>query len=253
MRFALLALLSLLALPPLWCVWLARSEPHPDPAAFVAAAVTSPPTIDAYGRVVLDEGHVAHVRSPGYGRVVRIDASPGDHVAAGALLAVVEGRVEDPTWARYCAAETALRLDRAAAFARCMPDRAPRRRSVVTAPAEGIVLRSTAVLNAQVDGPGTNDGPDLFVVGDEARWAAETEVGEHDAPRVLQGAPVRVHVAASPGVTFAGEVAHVSAVDPATHVAKVICTVTTRGLAAGAYAFVEIPVAPQAQRHGSAG
>jgi hypothetical protein len=238
------AVLSLLALPPLWVLWLARSSPLPRPPAVIAA--TTPPTIDANGRVYLDEGKLSHVRSPGVGRIVRIDARPGDRVRAGASLAVVERSTEDPAWASYCSAETALKEDRGTAYARCMPSLGPRPRDAVIAPADGTVLRSTAVLNAATGGADTEGKPDLFVLGDPARWMAEADVGALDAARVLAGAPVRAHIAALPGVTLVGQVVRVSSVDPSTRVARVTCAMETPAVESEAYASVEIALGPPA-------
>jgi len=252
MRFAALLLL---AVSPLWVASLTRSTQSPTASVLAATpTTTAPATIDANGRIYLDKGHPAHVRSPSFGRVVRVDAKPGDHVSAGASLAVVEENVDEAgpydvaAWTAYCETETAaLPLpSRASAYERCIPAPIARQRHAVTAPVEGTVLQSTAVMNTPVNGGAAGGGHDLFVVGDEPRWTAEAEVGEQAAKRVLPGARVRVHVAALPGVTIVGHVARVSPVDPATHVARVTCTVATLGLASDAYAAIEIPVATEA-------
>jgi biotin carboxyl carrier protein len=247
------AVLLLLAVPPLWLASLALSTPAPRPARLAAPASTqATPTIDAVGRVYLDPGRVAHVRSSGPGRVVEVYAKPGDHVSAGAPLAVVEessyaaGPYDVPRWVAYCRTETALygAAEKEVAFAHCMPAPIAHHRHVVTAPADGTVIASSVALGAQVGG-GT-EGPALFEVGDEPRWMAEAEVGEDDVASVLPGAPVRVHVAARPRATLTGEVVRVSPVDPTTHVAKVICTMASAGLAGEVYASLQIPAGARA-------
>jgi multidrug resistance efflux pump len=126
-----------------------------------------------------------------------------------------------------------------------MPVPSVRQRHVVRAPVDGKVLASTIALNTDVGGG--PDGPVLFDVGDEPRWMAEAEVGENDAPRVLPGARVRVEIAARPHTPFPGNVVRVSPVDPATHVAKVLCTVASPGVAGEVYASVRIPAREKAK------
>jgi multidrug efflux pump subunit AcrA (membrane-fusion protein) len=247
-------LLLLLAIPPLCVVWLTRTGPPRRSLAPAASAPASSPAVEANGRVYLHEGHVALIRWQGSGRVVRVDANVGDRVRAGASLAVIEDVVDETgafdlaAWVSYCDAETAsygAAAGREAQFRLCMPAGIVLERHAITAPMDGTVVRSTVALHARIK-RGAGD-PELFqVVDDGSRWVAEADVAERDASRVMPGAPVRIQVAALPGVTLTGEVRQIGAFDPTTRVARVECTVTSPGLSTAAYASVRILTDAQA-------
>jgi biotin carboxyl carrier protein len=255
MRIVRRRLLLLLAVPPLCVVWLTRTGlPRRSLAPAASAAASSSPAVEANGRVYLHEGHVALIRWQGSGRVVRVDASVGDRVRAGTSLAVIEGVVDETgafdlaAWVSYCEAEAAsygAAAGREAQFRLCMPAGIVLERHAITAPMDGTVIRSTVALHARIR-RGAGD-PELFqVVDDGSRWVAEADVAERDASRVVPGAPVRIRVAALPGVTLTGEVLQIGAFDPTTRVAKVECSVTSPGLSTAAYASVRILTNAQA-------
>ena len=209
-------------------------------------------TLDAPGRIAFDDLRVAHVFAPVPGRVVKIDAAPGQHVRKGDPLLEIEspdvgaaladvGKAE----ADLAASERELRRQRelveahAAAQreleqaqnayerARAELARAKRRadlfrtrgvdrvtqRFALRSPIDGEVIARTA--NPGVDVQGQLSGgaaPELFTVGSLDSVWVYADVYEADLARVKQGAPVQVKVIAYPDRTFAARIEWISSV-----------------------------------------
>jgi cobalt-zinc-cadmium efflux system membrane fusion protein len=209
-------------------------------------------TLDAPGRIAFDDLHVAHVFAPVSGRVVKIDAAPGEHVRKGDPLLELEspdvgaaladvGKAE----ADLAASERELKRQRelfeahAAAQreleqaqnayerARAELGRAKRRaglfhargldrvtqRFTLRSPIDGEVIARAANPGTDVQGQFSGGtAPELFTIGSLDTVWVYAEVYESDLARVKQGAPVQVKVIAHPDRTFAAHVEWISSV-----------------------------------------
>lgn len=207
-------------------------------------------TIVTAGRVTFDDARVAHVYSPVNGRVVRIDAALGQHVAKGALLAVIEspdiglassdvGKAEADLLAAqheyerekdllaqhaasqrdFEAAEDAWRkakaeLERArqkAALFRTGGVSAVTQGFALSAPIEGDVIARAVSPGVEVSGLYGGGSPvELFTVGELDKVWIMADVHEMELARVKAGAPVKVSVVSYPSRTFSGKIDWVS-------------------------------------------
>lgn len=203
-------------------------------------------------RIAYDENHTGRVSSPVPGRVVELRKLPGDRVAAGEALAVIDApelgtALADAAKARADEHRRSLALGRArdlyagevlprkdleaaeADFAQARAESAraamrvenldPRRarisgqRLLLLAPVGGVVVERRA-------NPGLEVRPDLadplFVVTDPATLQAVIDLPESVLERVAPGQPVTVEVDAYPGRRFAGRLERIApAMDPA--------------------------------------
>jgi len=254
------------ALPPLTlalalvaCTGRRRHEVRPpeptNPSAFVRVETV---TLDAHGAAIVaqgsvtfDEEHVAAIIPPVQGRVIRLLAAPGDHIAAGAALASVysaevasagaglsEARIN-----RIAAEQSLARAERLAAEgAGSQRDVIDARTSLATARAEesraGAVLQSmgaprvavgTYTLRAPIGGTviqrslrvGSEARPDAaepaFLIADLDRVWVLAHLHETQGAAVHAGDRVEIDVPALPGRHFTSTVDRVAeAVDPNT-------------------------------------
>ncbi len=207
-------------------------------------------TLPTTGRIAFDDTRLAHVYSPVTGRVLRIDAELGAHLAKGAPLALIDSpdlgsasaeyrkAVADRTAARHnFEREKTLWANRAtsqleyeqaedawhrakAEFDRCAqklalfgvaPSSEVTQRYVLRAPIEGELLARLVAPNVEVEGLyGGGTATELFTVGDAERLWVLADVYELDVARVHVGARAEVVVAAYPGESFGAEVDWVS-------------------------------------------
>jgi len=207
-------------------------------------------TLDTPGRIAFDDLKVAHVFAPVSGRIIAINAAPGQHVRRGDPLLELEspdvgsalsdvGKAE----ADLAAAERELRRQRelveaqAAAQreleqaqsayerARAELSRARRRadlfrhrgfdgvtqRFFLRSPIEGEVIARNANPGTDVQGQlSGGTAPELFTVGSIDPVWVYADVYEADFARVRVGAPVQVKVIAYPERSFAGRVEWIS-------------------------------------------
>jgi cobalt-zinc-cadmium efflux system membrane fusion protein len=204
------------------------------------------------GRVVFDDSRVAHVYSPVAGRISRIDASLGQHVAAGDALATLDSpdlgiasADVDKAEADLAAAQHDYDRQRAlfdkqaasrAAFeqardhylrARAERDRVRQKLLLLTGGRDGRITQ-TYTLRSPIDGdvvarrvsPGLEvqglysggTPAELFTVGRTDRVWVLADVREADFARVKVGAPIRVSVVAYPGESFPGRVDWIASV-----------------------------------------
>ena len=217
--------------------------------------------LGAPGRIAFDDSRVAHVFSPVSGRVVRIDAQPGDRVRKGAALVTLESpdvglAASDVRKAEadLQAAERELRRqrelfeaqagaqrdleaaqaarDRAAAEAARARERARLFRRgagdvsqavTLRAPIDGEVIARTVTPGMEIAGQASGgSSPELFTVGDIDQVWAVADVFEMDLPRVRRGAQVAVKVVAYPDRTFPGTVDWISStLDPQSRSARI--------------------------------
>ena len=95
-------------------------------------------------------------------------------------------------------------------------------------PLDGVVVARGASPGLEVQGQWNGAGTpvELFTIGAQDPLWIVGDVFEMDLPHVRPGQAAEVHVPAFPGRTFRGRVEWVSdVIDPATHMAKVRCTV----------------------------
>ena len=217
--------------------------------------------LGAPGRIAFDDSRVAHVFSPVSGRVVRIDAQPGDRVRKGAALVTLESpdvglAASDVRKAEadLQAAEHELRRqrelfeaqagaqrdleaaqaarDRAAAEAARARERARLFRRgagdvsqavTLRAPIDGEVIARAVTPGMEIAGQASGgSSPELFTVGDIDQVWAVADVFEMDLSRVRRGAQVAVKVVAYPDRAFRAQVDWISpALDPQTRSARV--------------------------------
>ena len=249
--------------PPAGEVWLSRQQLESqqmrvEPAAEQPVAAA----LDAAGRIAFDDLRVSHVFSPASGRVVRIEASLGQHVRKGDALLEIESpdvgaAMSDvgKAQADLAATERDLKrqhelvdahagaqkdLDQAQnAYDRARAELARARqrselfrrngasgvtqRFVLRAPIEGEVIARNANPGTEV---AAGASPvELFTIGAIDPVWAYADVFEVDLPRVKLGAPVSVKVVAYPDRVFTGRVDWISAaLDPLSRTARVRCT-----------------------------
>ena len=217
--------------------------------------------LGAPGRIAFDDSRVAHVFSPVSGRVVRIDAQPGDRVRKGAALVTLESpdvglAASDVRKAEadLQAAERELRRqrelfeaqagaqrdleaaqaarDRAAAEAARARERARLFRRgagdvsqavTLRAPIDGEVIARAVTPGMEIAGQASGgSSPELFTVGDIDQVWAVADVFEMDLSRVRRGAQVAVKVVAYSDRTFPGTVDWISStLDPQSRSARI--------------------------------
>lgn len=207
-------------------------------------------TIALSGKVSFHDLHVAHVFPPVTGRVVEILAEPGQHVAKGQALAIIDSpdlgmasADQDKALADFQAAsheaerqkglyaahagsqrdfETAndnflkARAELARArekmkLLRAGPGGKAPQQYALRSPIDGDVLARN--VNPAMEVQGTYSGgqvAELFTVGSFDPVWVVADVYEMDVPRVRLGDPVRVRVVAYPDETFTGVVDWVS-------------------------------------------
>lgn len=206
--------------------------------------------LDLPGRIAFADLYVAHVFSPVSGRIVAIDASPGDHVRKGAPLLELESPdvgaaladVEKAS-ADLISAERELKrqrelvaahagaqrdLDQAESAydrARAELSRAERRarmlrgksldyvtqRFILRAPIAGEVISRLANPGTEIAGQSAGGtSPELFTVGSLDLIWAYADVPESELARVKVGAAVRVSVVAYGDRIFPGAVKWIS-------------------------------------------
>jgi len=239
--------------PPAGEVWLSRQQI--DGQAMRLATVSEEMVethLDAPGRIAFDDLLVAHAFSPASGRIVKIDAEPGQHVGKGAPLvelqspevgsafADVEKAAADLAVARrelkrqreLVAAQAGARkdLDQAeSAYDRARAEmvRADQRartfreggadvitqRFILRSPIDGEVIARNANPGTEVQGQyAGGTAPELFTIGSVDPVWVYADVFEMDLPRVKVGADVKVKVVAYPDRSFDGRVEWVSSV-----------------------------------------
>jgi len=221
-------------------------------------------TIVTSGTVSLDDLRTGHVFSPVTGRVVRILAGLGQHVAKGAPLAVIESpdvgsAVSDvhKAEAEMLAAEHDLRRKKAifeqqagsAADVEAASDRYRRAKAelerakrkqellrvggagvtqeyTLRSPVEGEVLLRNINPGVEVQGQYSGGAnAELYTVGQlDTVWVLG-DLYEMDMARVRVGTPATVKVVAYPGKVFQGQVDWVGgSLDGSTRTAKIRCT-----------------------------
>jgi cobalt-zinc-cadmium efflux system membrane fusion protein len=217
--------------------------------------------LDAPGRISFDDQRVSHVFLPVSGRIVKLDAVPGQRVKKGDALAEIESPDAGSALSDLGKAEAALNAaDREfkrqrelyeahagaqrdfeqsqSAYEQAKAELA-RARSRATlfksqngqhftlrAPIAGEVISRNANPGMEVQGQyvgGTS--PELFTIGSLDQVWATADVYEVDLSRVKVGAPVSVKVVAYPERAFPGRVEWISpALDPASRTARIRCT-----------------------------
>ncbi len=221
------------------------------------------------GRVAYDENYTARVSSPITGRVVKIEAQPGDRVAAGAPLAWIDAPDFAAAIADTRKAQNDLRQkERASARSKELLEGGviPRKDAEIAetdvrqaqaelqraqmrlrnlAPggkstgADGrLALRSpiAGVVADRKINPGSEvrpDAPDpLFVITDPAHLWVIIDLPERYLGKVRVNQVVSIEVDAYKGVDISGRIASIGAVlDPATRRVQVRCVVNnSRGL-----------------------
>ena len=202
------------------------------------------------GKVTFDDLRVAHVFSPVTGRVVRIDAQPGQRVKKGASLAVIESPDVGSAFSDLAKAHADLEaaerdyerqkdlFDAHAASqkdyetalnnfqkAKAELSRAQKKASLLSkGSADSVTQQYT--LRAPIDGevvarnmsPGMEvvgqysqgNAVELFTLGELDRVWVLADVFEMDLGRIKTGARVTVHVVAYPNRVFEGKVDWVS-------------------------------------------
>jgi membrane fusion protein, heavy metal efflux system len=231
--------------------------------------------LTANGTITYDANHVSVIAPPSAGRVVAVRADLGEHVAPGALLALLQsadvGQTRgdlarasanlDVTRQNYereqrlynesissqkemLEAQGAYRmaqadLNAAAAKLRSMGAAAGEGATFgLTTPIAGTVVERTA-MPGQIVGPSTN----LFTIADLHHVWIVVDVYEGDVARVTTGAPAEVVTRAMPNRVFQGRVAYAGGVvDTTTRTLKIRVDVDNAGqlLRPGMYAQVRI-------------
>jgi len=283
--FAIAAVVAAIAAGVLW-MWLSHPSdetPHPVRAKAEPGVLTFPAgapqlamlRIEAVpelpvplaeplnGRVTYGESYTARVSSPVAGRIMELRAQIGDHVAAGAPLAVIDApdlgaALADLAKARADERRKQLAMDRTkelyqaegaarkdlesaqadleqaqaetARAALRVANLQPRgsqqldgQRLLLSSPVSGVVAERKA-------NPGMEVRPDLpdplFVVTDLRHLQVLIDLPERHLDKIATGQPVAVEVDAYPGRRFAGRIERIApAVDPATRRIQVRCSV----------------------------
>lgn len=99
---------------------------------------------------------------------------------------------------------------------------------VLVAPMDGEIVARTASPGTEVQGQysGASNAVELFTIGDTSRLWVLADAFEVDLPRIREGDPVDIQVAAAPGRTFHGKVEWISDVlDPLLRTLKVRCAI----------------------------
>jgi cobalt-zinc-cadmium efflux system membrane fusion protein len=239
--------------PPAGEVWLSRQQIDAQEMRLTTVGEEMVEThLDAPGKISFDDLLVAHAFSPASGRIVKIDAEPGQHVQKGAPLvelqspeagsafADVEKAAADVAVARrelkrereLIAAQAGAQkdLDQAeSAYDRARAElvRAKQRASnfresgadviterfILRSPIDGEVIARNANFGTEIQGQYAGGiAPELFTIGSVDRVWVYADVFEIDLPRVKVGAEVKVKVVAYPDRSFEGRVEWVSSV-----------------------------------------
>jgi cobalt-zinc-cadmium efflux system membrane fusion protein len=221
--------------------------------------------LDAPGRVTFDDQKVAHVFLPVSGRIVKIDAQPGQHVKKGDPLAEIESPDAGTALADLGKAQAALaaaerdfkrqkelyearagaqrdfeqaqsayeqaKAELARARARASAFKSSGQHFALRSPIDGDVIARNANPGQEVQGQyAVGTSPELFTIGTLDPIWVYADVFEVDLPRIRVGAPVAIKVVAYPDRTFAGRVDWISAaLDPASRTARVRCTLRNVG------------------------
>jgi cobalt-zinc-cadmium efflux system membrane fusion protein len=205
----------------------------------------------ATGRVTFDDQRVTHVFSPVNGRVTRLVARPGQRVAKGDPLAIIQSPDVGSAVSDYAKAQAALaaaerdyqrQRDLFAAHAAAERDlegaeanarqaRAERDRAeqkarllgggklsgvtqefLLRSPIAGEVIARAANPGVEVQGQYSGGtAVELYTVGELGRVWVLADVFEADLARIRVGSPVAVEVISSPGRRFEGRVDWISA------------------------------------------
>ncbi|HTN51347.1 MAG TPA: efflux RND transporter periplasmic adaptor subunit [Anaeromyxobacter sp.] len=99
---------------------------------------------------------------------------------------------------------------------------------ILTAPIEGEVVSRAVSPGTEVQGQysGASSAVELFTIGDTAGLWVLADAYEVDLPRIHEGDPVEIQVAAAPGRTFRGRIDWISDVlDPQVRTLKVRCAI----------------------------
>lgn len=243
--------------------------------------------VTASGKVTYDDLRVAHQFSPVTGRVVKIEAQPGEFVKKGQPLVVIESpdvgtafsdlakahadlEAADRDFKRQKElfdAHAASQKDYEAALdnfqkSKAELARAQKKAALLSKGGGADSVTQEYTLRATLDGEvvGRNVTPGMEVVGQYSQgnavelftigeldhvWVV-ADVYEMDLGRIKKGARVTVRVVTYPNRIFEGVVDYVSGtLDPATHTAKVRCTIPNpdRDLKPEMYATVSVSVA----------
>lgn len=221
---------------------------------------TDPAATEATARVAFDEGRVSRIGTPVSGRVLELRVQPGDRVRKGQPLLVIASPDAESAFADWIAAraDAALAERNLERQRRLLADQAVSQREVLQAegeatkahaararalarleilgmsPDEPAAKPSRYLLRAPIDGvvvdrpatPGmevrADSGAALVTVADLSRLWVLADVFERDVGAVAKGATATVRVAAWPGRTWEGKVAHVGdVVDPQSRTVKV--------------------------------
>jgi cobalt-zinc-cadmium efflux system membrane fusion protein len=237
--------------PPAGEVWLSRQQLESQQMRIdVIGEQEVATTLDAPGRIAFDDLHVAHVFAPVSGRIVKLDAAPGQRVRKGDSLLELDspdvgtafsdvGKAEadvgvaerelkrqrelveaqagpqrdlDLAQSAYdrSRAELSRALHRAGLFRRRGVDEVTQR-FLLRSPIDGEVIARTANPGTDVQGQLSGGAAaELFTVGSIDSVWVYADVYEADLSRVRPGAPVQVRVIAYPDRTFAGRVEWIS-------------------------------------------
>ncbi|HEV3073821.1 MAG TPA: efflux RND transporter periplasmic adaptor subunit [Thermoanaerobaculia bacterium] len=204
----------------------------------------------ATGRVTFDDQRVTHVFSPVNGRVTRLVAQPGQRVAPGDPLAIIQSPDVGSAVSDYAKAQAALaaaerdyqrQKDLFAAHAAAERDlegaeanvrqaRAERDRAeekarllgggklskvtqefVLRSPIAGEVIARAANPGVEVQGQYSGGtAVELYTVGELGRVWVLADVFEADLARIRVGSPVAVEVISAPGRRFEGRLDWIS-------------------------------------------
>ena len=251
--------------PPAGEVWLSRRQLDAQEMRIaVASEQEVATTLVAPGRIAFDDSRVAHVFAPVSGRIVRIEAAPGQRVRSGDPLLELDSpevaaAVSDVSKADadVAAAERDLKRQRELVEAHASaqreleqaqsawqraraeqmrarrrvslfqrPDHAATQRFLLRSPIDGEVIARTANPGTDVQGQLSGGAaPELFTIGSIDPVWVYADVYEADLARVQAGQPVQVRVIAHPEKSYGGRIEWISAVlDPVTRTARVRCS-----------------------------
>ncbi|MBZ0105972.1 MAG: efflux RND transporter periplasmic adaptor subunit [Sulfuricella denitrificans] len=220
-----------------------------------------PATEPLNGRIVYNEDRTSRISSPISGRIVKLDARPGDRVKAGQILALLDapdlgGAIADMRKAEADQHLKQLALQRAKTLfegevlarkelesaeadwkqASAEGDRA-RSRLKNLAPGGTLSTDGRFALRTPMAGviadrqvnPGAEVRPDnpapLFVITDPSSLWASIDLPERDLGKVHVRQSIRVEVDAYPGKYFSGRITSIGAtLDPATRRVSVRCS-----------------------------
>jgi cobalt-zinc-cadmium efflux system membrane fusion protein len=256
--------------PPLTELWLWQDQ---ITAAKLVVEPLAPQPVGGLvvtsGRVTFDDLKVAHVTSPVTGRVVHIEAQPGQRVKKGDTLAVIESPDMGSAFsdlqkalAEFTSAEKESRRQRELydihagsqrdleaaqsnfAKSKAELERAKRKAQLLSngrggggsqtytlrAPIAGEVVARNVNPGAEVQGLYSGGSIELFTIGELDTVWVMADVFEMDLGRVKQGTECWVKVVAYPGRMFKGIAEWVSdTLDPTTRTAKVRCKLANPG------------------------